>query len=178
MVWEMAIVIVNEPQHKQTLSVRAFFVIFSSLLFGVLLFKSKSSLWRNFSCNHTFSTTHFFFSGKKKNPSMYRRPSELGLATTPMEDKSEIRRNFQPVNLGRQHIVKPIPDHSETYHVLEKMLIKLLVLQHDFSGCRRRMERGNRKRHWIHITLQELATQETCVPEIKWSSYSWGKSSS
>ena len=56
-------------------------------------------------------------SGKKKAPSMYRRPSELGLATTPMEDKSEISRNFQPINIGRQHIVKPIPDHSETYHV-------------------------------------------------------------
>merc|ERR1719334_1047569 len=55
------------------------------------------------------------FNGKKKNPSMYRRPSELGLATTPMEDKSEIRRNYQPVNIGRQHIVKPIPDHTETY---------------------------------------------------------------
>ena len=53
-------------------------------------------------------------SGKKKNPSMYRRPSELGLATTPMEDKTEIKRNFQPVTQGRQHIVKPIPDHKVT----------------------------------------------------------------
>lgn len=64
---------------------------------------------------HTTSNAEMF-NGKKKNPSMYRRPSELGLATTPMEDKSEIKRNFQPVNIGRQHIVKPIPDHSETYH--------------------------------------------------------------
>merc|ERR1719334_2541076 len=56
------------------------------------------------------------FNGKKKVMSMYRRPSELGMASTPMEDKTEIRRNFQPVNLGRQHIVKPIPDHFETYH--------------------------------------------------------------
>ena len=46
---------------------------------------------------------------------MYRRPSELGLATTPMADQSEIRSNFQPVSGGRQHIVKPIPDHKETY---------------------------------------------------------------
>lgn len=55
------------------------------------------------------------FSGKPKNPSMYRRPSELGLSTTPMENKSEIKRNFQPQVLGRQHIVKPIPDHDVTY---------------------------------------------------------------
>jgi len=55
------------------------------------------------------------FNGKKKAPSMYRRPSELGLSTTPMEDKSEVRRNYQPVAMGRQHIVKPIPDHKETY---------------------------------------------------------------
>jgi len=55
------------------------------------------------------------FSGKAKNPSMYRRPSELGLSTTPMEDKSEIKRNFQPMANGRQHIVKPIPDHDVTY---------------------------------------------------------------
>lgn len=55
------------------------------------------------------------FNGKKKPPSMYRRPSELGLSTTPMEDKSEIKRNFQPKNIGRQHIVKPIPDHDVTY---------------------------------------------------------------
>ena len=46
---------------------------------------------------------------------MYRRPSELGLSTTPMEDKSEVKRNYVPVAGGRQHIVKPIPDHKETY---------------------------------------------------------------
>jgi len=56
------------------------------------------------------------FNGKKKNPSMYRRPSELGLSTTPMEDKTEVKRNYQPVAAGRQHIVKPIPDHKESYH--------------------------------------------------------------
>jgi len=55
------------------------------------------------------------FNGKKKNPSMYRRPSELGLSTTPMADQSEVRSNYQPVAMGRQHIVKPIPDHKETY---------------------------------------------------------------
>ena len=46
---------------------------------------------------------------------MYRRPSELGLSTTPMADQSEVRSNYQPVAMGRQHIVKPIPDHKETY---------------------------------------------------------------
>lgn len=47
---------------------------------------------------------------------MYRRPSELGVATTPMEDKTEIRRNFEAKNIGREHIVKPISDHEATYH--------------------------------------------------------------
>jgi len=56
------------------------------------------------------------FNGKKKNPSMYRRPSELGMATTPMEDKTEIRRNFEAKSIGREHIVKPILDHEQTYH--------------------------------------------------------------
>lgn len=56
------------------------------------------------------------FNGKKKNPSMYRRPSELGMATTPMEDKTEIRRNFEAKSIGRDHIVKHIPDHEVTYH--------------------------------------------------------------
>ena len=64
---------------------------------------------------------------------MYRRPSELGLSTQKMEDKSEVRSsdkwgndllncyyfqvksNYVPVAGGRQHIVKPIPDHKETY---------------------------------------------------------------
>jgi len=55
------------------------------------------------------------FNGKKKNPSMYRRPSELGLSTQRMEDKSEVKSNYIPVAGGRQHIVKPIPDHKETY---------------------------------------------------------------
>ena len=35
-------------------------------------------------------------SGKKKNPSMYRRPSELGMATTPMEvnfDSLKLKEN-------------------------------------------------------------------------------------
>lgn len=55
------------------------------------------------------------FNGKKKPQSMYKRPEELGLSTTPMEDKSEIQRNFEAKNIGRQHIVKPIPDHDVTY---------------------------------------------------------------
>jgi len=56
------------------------------------------------------------FNGKKKNPSMYRRPSELGMSSTPMEDKTEIRRNFEVKSIGREHIVKHIPDHDVTYH--------------------------------------------------------------
>jgi len=46
----------------------------------------------------------------------YRRPSELGMSTTPMEKESEVRRNYDVKNIGRSHIVKPIPDHAETYH--------------------------------------------------------------
>jgi len=66
--------------------------------------------------NQLFTTANAeLFNGKKKTASMYRRPSELGLATTPMEDKSEIKSKFQPMAGGRQHIVKPIPDHKETY---------------------------------------------------------------
>ena len=62
-------------------------------------------------------TLHPFVpSGKKKNPSMYRRPSELGMSSTPMEDKTEIRRNFEVKSIGREHIVKHIPDHDVTYH--------------------------------------------------------------
>jgi len=56
------------------------------------------------------------FNGKKKVQSMYRRPSELGMATTPMEDKTEIRRNFEAKSIGRDHIVKPIADHEVSYH--------------------------------------------------------------
>lgn len=56
------------------------------------------------------------FNGKKKNPSMYRRPSELGMATAPMEDKTEISRNFAAKSIGRDHIVKPIADHDVSYH--------------------------------------------------------------
>lgn len=40
----------------------------------------------------------------------------MGLSTTPMESTSEVKGNFQQKNIGRGHIVKPIPDHLETYH--------------------------------------------------------------
>lgn len=63
----------------------------------------------------TTSNTELF-SSHQKNRSMYRRPSEMGLSTTPMESTSEVKGNFQQKNIGRGHIVKPIPDHLETYH--------------------------------------------------------------
>jgi len=39
----------------------------------------------------------------------------MGLSTTPMEATSEVKGNFQHKNIGRGHIVGPIPDHLETY---------------------------------------------------------------
>jgi len=33
-----------------------------------------------------------------------------------MENKSEVRRNYDVKHIGREHIVKPIPDHDATYH--------------------------------------------------------------
>jgi len=64
---------------------------------------------------HTTANTELF-SVKTKVRTMYRRPSELGMSTTPMENKSEVRRNYDVKNIGRGHIVKPIPDHDVTYH--------------------------------------------------------------
>jgi len=64
---------------------------------------------------HTTANTELF-SSKQKVRTMYRRPSELGMSTTPMENKSEVRREYDVKSIGRGHIVKPIPDHDVTYH--------------------------------------------------------------
>lgn len=67
--------------------------------------------------NQLYTTANTeLFSSKQKVRTMYRRPSELGMSTTPMEDVSEVRRNYDVKNIGRGHIVKPIPDHDVTYH--------------------------------------------------------------
>jgi len=63
---------------------------------------------------HTTANTELF--SKQRVRTMYRRPSELGMSTTPMEDKTEAKRNYEAKNIGRGHIVKPIPDHKESYH--------------------------------------------------------------
>jgi hypothetical protein len=63
---------------------------------------------------HTTANTELF--SKQRARTMYRRPSELGMSTKPMEDKSEAKRNYDAKSIGRGHIVKPIPDHLETYH--------------------------------------------------------------
>lgn len=63
---------------------------------------------------HTTANTELF--SKNRVRTMYRRPSELGMSTKPMEDKSEAKSNYEVKNIGRGHIVKPIPDHAETYH--------------------------------------------------------------
>ncbi|XP_023347904.1 uncharacterized protein LOC111716652 [Eurytemora carolleeae] len=64
---------------------------------------------------HTTANSELFKEGPKVR-TMYRRPSELGMSTTPMEDKSEVRRQYDVKNIGRGHIVKPIPDHEHSYH--------------------------------------------------------------
>lgn len=51
------------------------------------------------------------FSHGRKPRSNYRRPSNLGLSTTPLNDSTEVRGQYQPKPSGRGHIVPAIPDH-------------------------------------------------------------------
>jgi hypothetical protein len=51
------------------------------------------------------------FSHGRKPRSNYRRPSSLGLANTPLPDKSEAKHEFTPLTSGRSHIVAPLKDH-------------------------------------------------------------------
>merc|ERR1712088_425846 len=51
------------------------------------------------------------FSHGRKPRSNYRRPSSLGLANTPLPDKSEAKHEFTPLTSGRSHIVAPPKDH-------------------------------------------------------------------
>jgi len=51
------------------------------------------------------------FSHGRKPRSNFRRPSSLGLAATPLANKTETKGSFQPKAAGRSHIVAPIKDH-------------------------------------------------------------------
>jgi len=60
------------------------------------------------------------FSHGRKPRSNYRRPSSLGLATTPLPDQSEASTMFTPLASGRSHIVAPIKDHLRPEGSFEK----------------------------------------------------------
>jgi len=51
------------------------------------------------------------FNQNRKPRSNYRRPSSLGLATTPLPDKSEAKTKFKVMPASRSHIVAPLKDH-------------------------------------------------------------------
>jgi len=61
------------------------------------------------------------FSQDRKSRSNYRRPSSLGLATTPLPDKSEAKIQFKPMPASRSHIVAPLKDHLKPEGALEKV---------------------------------------------------------
>jgi len=60
------------------------------------------------------------FSHGRKPRSNFRRPSSLGLAKTPLPNKSESSGSFQPKPAGRSHIVAPIKDHLKPEGGFEK----------------------------------------------------------
>jgi len=60
------------------------------------------------------------FSHGKKPRSNYRRPSSLGLATTPLPDQSEAKGKFTPLGCDRSHIVAPLKDHLKPEGNFEK----------------------------------------------------------
>lgn len=61
-----------------------------------------------------------FCSQSRKPRSNYRRPSSLGLANTPLPDKSEAKRQFTPLASSRSHIVAPLKDHLRPEGAFEK----------------------------------------------------------
>ena len=61
-----------------------------------------------------------FFSHGRKPRSNFRRPSSLGLAATPLANKTETKGSFQPKAAGRSHIVAPLKDHLKPEGGFEK----------------------------------------------------------
>ena len=68
-----------------------------------------------------FPLSFIFRSQDRKSRSNYRRPSSLGLATTPLPDKSEAKIQFKPMPASRSHIVAPLKDHLKPEGALEKV---------------------------------------------------------
>lgn len=60
------------------------------------------------------------FSHGRKPRSNYRRPSSLGLANTPLPDKSEAKGQYKPMPASRSHIVAPLKDHLKPEGGFEK----------------------------------------------------------
>jgi len=60
------------------------------------------------------------FSHGRKPRSNFRRPSSLGLAATPLANKTETKGSFQPKAAGRSHIVAPLKDHLKPEGSFEK----------------------------------------------------------
>lgn len=61
------------------------------------------------------------FSQNRKSRSNYRRPSSLGLATTPLPDKSEAKVQYKAMPSTRSHIVAPLKDHLKPEGIVEKV---------------------------------------------------------
>eukprot|EP00095_Tigriopus_kingsejongensis_P011510 maker-scaffold56_size446035-snap-gene-3.31 protein:Tk11510 transcript:maker-scaffold56_size446035-snap-gene-3.31-mRNA-1 annotation:"PREDICTED: hypothetical protein LOC100747732" len=51
------------------------------------------------------------FSQNRKPRSNYRRPSNLGFSSNPLQSRSESKTKYQPLPASRSHIVAKIPDH-------------------------------------------------------------------
>lgn len=60
------------------------------------------------------------FSHGRKPRSNFRRPSSLGLAATPIANKTETKGSYQPKPAGRSHIVAPLKDHLKPEGGFEK----------------------------------------------------------
>ncbi len=60
------------------------------------------------------------FSQGRKPRSNYRRPSSLGLSTTPLPDESEVKGQFKAKPASRSHIVAPLKDHLKPEGAFEK----------------------------------------------------------
>lgn len=61
------------------------------------------------------------FSHDRKSRSNYRRPSSLGLSTTPLANASEAAVEYKALPLGRSHIVAPLKDHLKPEGAFENM---------------------------------------------------------
>lgn len=61
------------------------------------------------------------FSHGRKPRSTYRRPSSLGLATTPLANKTEAKAEYKQLPASRSHIVAPLKDHLKPEGAFESV---------------------------------------------------------